>query len=72
EDAEQAIFHFKEAVKLRPEHPELLLNLGSMLFATGASNEAEVHLVQALAVAPRDWALREKAERRLAAARRRR
>jgi hypothetical protein len=72
EDAKQAIFHFREAVRLRPEHPELLLNLGSMLFATGASNEAEVHLVQALAVAPEDWDLREKAERRLAAARRRR
>jgi tetratricopeptide (TPR) repeat protein len=72
EDPERAIFHLREAVKLRPDHPELLLNLGSILFATGASNEAEVHLVQALAVAPKDWSLREKAERRLAAARRRR
>jgi len=72
EEAQLAIFHFREAVRLRPEHPELLLNLGSMLFATGAANEAEVHLVQALRVAPEDWGLREKAERRLAAARRRR
>ena len=70
EDAAQAIHHYSLAIKARPDHPELLFNLGSLLLATGDAEGAEARFTHALRVAPASWSERELTERRLAAARR--
>ena len=43
---------YANALETQPDHPELLLNSGSLLLASGDAARAELQLARALRVAP--------------------
>lgn len=51
-DLDGAIFHYKEALKIKPDYPMALNNLGTALFYKGNYDEAAFHFKQALRVNP--------------------
>jgi protein O-mannosyl-transferase len=49
---EEALRHFREAVRINPEYAEALNNLGAALAASGRRNEAIANFEKALQIAP--------------------
>ena len=49
---DQAIWHYRSALRLNPDYPDSNYNLGRVLYLQGEVNEAEVHLRQAIQAVP--------------------
>ncbi len=51
-DLDRAIFHYKEALKIKPDYATALYNLGTALFYKGNYDQAAFHYKQALSINP--------------------
>jgi len=71
-DFEQAIFHYSQSLKSKPDQPDILFNLGLVLLGKKDYEGAEASLQQALQIAPDSWSFHKRAQRFLAEARKHR